>query len=609
MKRTIATPAIALLAAALPVTVLPVHADPAPPTTPYYEEPCTDLDHDRIDDFFGRLPLETTVDIMLIFNADTYEPRAAEAAVRAALNDPNGAFIRYVSEYSPYIFIHGVTLQHPVASTPVLSRLLDLDDVMLVRPYQRFRIVTTQTIVNGGSPDGWHPEYDPGSGGGNPPTSGAPGSLSLLGSADPFSGGSIYPQPANPDVLVYFVDSGMDGETWWAIDATTDDPLDPAGATDPTDITGIRHGSFLGALAGGTILAAKAQQGGGAIAFADVKVALAPGGETTTLELTRALDAIKAHLLYEEGRGRNFRAVINISYDTDGGIANHDIIYPNPGGRRGPLDPKGMESRGEDDPGTDPVDPCAHVLFDMVYGDVLTNHDVVVCVGAGNDGERAPYILNEVGRSANTTLVVAALNAKGSAPATYSNYGLAPLGTNGHPDLAATGQSGAPEFEYRLEGTSIATALTSAMAAVTLSRYATLSPLELRQKLTLSGQPLAPYGDRLYGRAKLSLPWSLKMDVTGPRSGAIDLEASPNPLRAVTHLHFSTAAAGEVTLDLFDVQGRRVRRLHAGTLPAGRHALPFDGRGADGEPLASGLYFGRVEAPGGAGVARVVIDR
>ena len=51
------------------------------------------------------------------------------------------------------------------------------------------------------------------------------------------------------------------------------------------------------------------------------------------------------------------------------------------------------------------------------------------------------------------------------------------------------------------------------------------------------------------------------------------------------------AAAGRVRLDIFDVRGRRVRKLVDRDLPPGPHALGFDGRDDDGASLASGVYY------------------
>ena len=68
----------------------------------------------------------------------------------------------------------------------------------------------------------------------------------------------------------------------------------------------------------------------------------------------------------------------------------------------------------------------------------------------------------------------------------------------------------------------------------------------------------------------------------------------PNPLpsfadgAATVRLVLSASEAGAPTrVDLIDVGGRLIRRIHAGFLSAGNHVLTWDGRDAMGRPLAS----------------------
>lgn len=76
------------------------------------------------------------------------------------------------------------------------------------------------------------------------------------------------------------------------------------------------------------------------------------------------------------------------------------------------------------------------------------------------------------------------------------------------------------------------------------------------------------------------------------------LPASPNPFNPATKIRFDLPSAGAVKLTVHDLEGRRVRTLAEGSLPPGRHAYTWDGRG-DGEmPISSGLYFVRLESAG-----------
>ncbi len=65
----------------------------------------------------------------------------------------------------------------------------------------------------------------------------------------------------------------------------------------------------------------------------------------------------------------------------------------------------------------------------------------------------------------------------------------------------------------------------------------------------------------------------------------------PNPFNAQTTIRFEIGEAARVQLDIFDVSGRRVRRLFAGSLQPGSYNYIWDGRDERNEGVASGVYF------------------
>ncbi|MBC8424306.1 T9SS type A sorting domain-containing protein [bacterium] len=69
--------------------------------------------------------------------------------------------------------------------------------------------------------------------------------------------------------------------------------------------------------------------------------------------------------------------------------------------------------------------------------------------------------------------------------------------------------------------------------------------------------------------------------------------AYPNPFNPTTKIAFTSARAGHVTLEIYDVTGRLMRTLVDGHVGAGEHATLWDGRGDDGTRAASGVYFAR----------------
>lgn len=69
--------------------------------------------------------------------------------------------------------------------------------------------------------------------------------------------------------------------------------------------------------------------------------------------------------------------------------------------------------------------------------------------------------------------------------------------------------------------------------------------------------------------------------------------AHPNPFNPQTTVAFDLAAAGEVSLDIFDLAGRRVRRLAHGAFAAGHHEVVWNGQDERGQGMASGVYVVR----------------
>lgn len=68
----------------------------------------------------------------------------------------------------------------------------------------------------------------------------------------------------------------------------------------------------------------------------------------------------------------------------------------------------------------------------------------------------------------------------------------------------------------------------------------------------------------------------------------------PNPFNPVTNIEFSLPRSGEVTLEVFNILGARVRQLVNEKLSAGVHRVTFDSRSDRGAKLASGVYFYRL---------------
>ncbi len=91
-------------------------------------------------------------------------------------------------------------------------------------------------------------------------------------------------------------------------------------------------------------------------------------------------------------------------------------------------------------------------------------------------------------------------------------------------------------------------------------------------------------------------PLGISPGSNGP--AVLVLHAAPNPGLRSVRLSLSLLDPADLAIDVFDVSGRRVRRLFAGRLESGEHALDWDGRDDDGRTAAAGRYLIRVDGGG-----------
>lgn len=94
---------------------------------------------------------------------------------------------------------------------------------------------------------------------------------------------------------------------------------------------------------------------------------------------------------------------------------------------------------------------------------------------------------------------------------------------------------------------------------------------------------------------------------TEPRIRATRIVSiTPNPSRGAVSVEFELAQAGPVSLEFFDVAGRRVGAVERASLPAGRHAMrwaPTIRTGRD----RSGVLFARLTSAAGTDMRRMIL--
>ena len=87
-------------------------------------------------------------------------------------------------------------------------------------------------------------------------------------------------------------------------------------------------------------------------------------------------------------------------------------------------------------------------------------------------------------------------------------------------------------------------------------------------------------------------PTSSEQELDAERPRQFYLEQNyPNPFNPVTQIAFSIPEASNVTLDVYDIQGKHITTLVDENIGAGRHQVSFDGSN-----LSSGIYMYRIQS-------------
>ena len=67
--------------------------------------------------------------------------------------------------------------------------------------------------------------------------------------------------------------------------------------------------------------------------------------------------------------------------------------------------------------------------------------------------------------------------------------------------------------------------------------------------------------------------------------------AYPNPFNPITNFRYELRTPGDVTIEIFDLNGVRIRSVPIMGLPAGMHSFTWNATNDLGEKVPSGVYF------------------
>jgi hypothetical protein len=92
-------------------------------------------------------------------------------------------------------------------------------------------------------------------------------------------------------------------------------------------------------------------------------------------------------------------------------------------------------------------------------------------------------------------------------------------------------------------------------------------------------------------------------DNRNPIPGSFVLNQNyPNPFNSSTLISFELNFVSPVSLDIFDIRGRKIKNVFRSSLPVGKHEVRFTA-----ENLATGIYLYRLSTPNFSQVQKMVI--
>src|SRR5262245_4646004 len=90
-------------------------------------------------------------------------------------------------------------------------------------------------------------------------------------------------------------------------------------------------------------------------------------------------------------------------------------------------------------------------------------------------------------------------------------------------------------------------------------------------------------------------------------AASIELSATPNLVRDMTHFSFAVERRSDVQLEIFDVSCRRVATVFSGTLEPGVASFDWDRSTDSGSKGAPGVYFARLQGLGRTQITRLML--
>ena len=112
-----------------------------------------------------------------------------------------------------------------------------------------------------------------------------------------------------------------------------------------------------------------------------------------------------------------------------------------------------------------------------------------------------------------------------------------------------------------------------------------------------------------YGADSVTIESVVGVGDRGVEGGLRLFAPQPNPARGIAMIRYALPSAGRVRLMVLGVDGRPVRVVLDGEMPAGPGQVRWDGRDGAGRAAPAGLYFARIESAMGMRAQKLVLVR
>ncbi len=166
-----------------------------------------------------------------------------------------------------------------------------------------------------------------------------------------------------------------------------------------------------------------------------------------------------------------------------------------------------------------------------------------------------------------------------------------------------------------MSGTSMATPHNAGLMALLLSADSTLTPAQIDEILETTALDLGAAGkENTYGSGRIQALEAIQAVIgtgigggSGPESAQslVLSSAMPNPVSSAGFFSLYLSEPGQVTMTVYDIQGRRIALVSDGSMTAGSHTIEF----AVPAGMSSGVYFMRASGNGTSATSRFTVLR